>query len=108
MTMIAGKLRHRVQIQEPTTIDDPTSGGSYETWATVATVWAQVTPARGREFWDIRKSNSEVEGRVTMRHRELDPTKRLLHKGRPLEILFITNREERGEMLEVFYKEAQT
>ena len=108
MTMIAGKLRHRITIQEPTTTDG-TAGGTYKTWSNVATVWAQVTPARGREFWDIRKSNSEIEGRVVMRYQgDIEPTMRLLFKERPFEILYIANRNEKNELLEVYYKEAQT
>jgi SPP1 family predicted phage head-tail adaptor len=108
MAMISGKLRHRVTIQQASTVEDTTSGGTYEQWTNEVTVWGQVTPASGREFWDIRKSNSEVDGKVTIRYRPgLDPTRRLLHKGRVLEILYIINRDERNEMLEIYYREAQ-
>ena len=108
MTVISGKLRHRVTIQEPTTVDG-TSGGNYETWSNVATVWAQVTPSSGREFWEIRKSNSEIDGEVRMRYRgNINPTMRLLFKNRPLEIQYIINRDEKNELLKVYYKEAQT
>lgn len=108
MTVISGKLRHRVTIQQPTTVDG-SAGGSYETWSNVATVWAQVTPSSGREFWEIRKSNSEIDGEVRMRYRgNINPTMRLLFKNRPLEIQHIINRDEKNELLKVYYKEAQT
>jgi len=118
---MAGKLRHRITIQTPTTVTDG-YGGSYETWLPIidptdssydanafdaATVWASVGPVRGREFWDVKKSNSEVEGKIVMRPRTITPEQRIYFKGRYLKILAILNPAERNEYLEVYYKEWQ-
>lgn len=120
MTIVVGKLRHRIVIQEYMELKDDW-GGSYKKWLptpdpadtdydanalAAATVWARVSPARGREFWDIRKSNSEVEGMVVVRYRPgIDHKNRLLFGDRILEILYIRNPEEKNEILEIYYKE---
>jgi SPP1 family predicted phage head-tail adaptor len=46
-----GKIDQRIQIQRKTLADDG-AGGKTSTWATVATVWAGVTPMSGREMLD--------------------------------------------------------
>lgn len=122
MATFAGKLRHRITIQEATTVEGD-HGGTYETWLPIVdsedenysqtdydadTVWASVGPVRGREYWDVKKSNSEVEGKVIMRYRDdVTPDKRLWFKGRPLKILSVLNPAERKEYLEIYYKEWQ-
>ena len=107
MPTIAGKLRHRITFQSPTTTDGD-HGGTYETWGDAFTVWASVGPIRGREYWELKKSNSEIEGKIVMRYREdITPEKRVMFKGRPLKILSVLNPAERREYLEVYYKEWQ-
>ena len=110
MSTIIGKLRHRVTIQTFTTVED-SLGGTYQTWLPLtdnATVWGSVGPIRGREFWDAKQSNSEVEGKAVIRYRDdVTPNNRLWFKGRPLKILSVLNPAERKEYLEVYYKEWQ-
>jgi len=122
MSTIIGKLRHRVTIQTFTTVED-SFGGTYQTWLPLtdsdhedfsqsdydnATVWGSVGPIRGREFWDAKQSNSEVEGKAVIRYRDdVTPNNRLWFKGRPLKILSVLNPAERKEYLEVYYKEWQ-
>lgn len=48
--MQAGKLRHRVTIQEPVIVQNPETGAVNKTWRDVATVWAEVSPLSAREF----------------------------------------------------------
>jgi len=73
-----------------------------------AFAWASVDPVRGREYWDARQAQSEVEGKIIMRYRNnVTPDKRILFQGRPLEILAILNPQERKEQLEILYKEWQ-
>lgn len=44
----ASDLKHRVDLQQPTRTPDG-QGGASVAWATVASVWAQVTPGNGGE-----------------------------------------------------------
>ncbi|MEZ4714305.1 MAG: phage head closure protein [Caldilineaceae bacterium] len=46
--MQAGRLRHRVQVQADTPTRD-TAGQEVHSWATVATLWADVRQAGGQE-----------------------------------------------------------
>lgn len=48
--MQAGKLRHRVTLQETVKDQNPTTGAVKNTWRDVATVWAEVSPSSVREF----------------------------------------------------------
>lgn len=80
--MKAGKLRHRVKIQAKTLTQDPVSGAMAESWSDVATVWASVEPLSVRDLIAARANQSEMTARVTIRHREILPTYRLLHRGK--------------------------
>lgn len=104
--MQAGKLRHRVTIQEQSTARD-TFGQRVDTWTTVATVWASVEPLQGREFLDGRSLEAEISLRVRMRYRSgVEPTMRLSWGGRIFEIVAITSTEERGRELVLMCREA--
>ncbi|WP_200791826.1 phage head closure protein, partial [Klebsiella pneumoniae] len=48
--MQAGKLRHRITLQEPVKEQNPTTGAVINTWCDVATLWAEVAPLSAREF----------------------------------------------------------
>lgn len=82
MALGAGKLRHRVTIQEPVEIRDSVGDVVIE-WDDVATVWAAVEPLSVREFIAGQAMQSQVTARITIRQREgLTASMRILHKGR--------------------------
>lgn len=93
--MQAGKLRHRVEVQEdrPTTNDfnEPEAG-----WRTVARRWAEVTQISGddklvRDQWRqtaTHRVRIRFMAGLTVRHR-------LKHDGRYLHVLAIDNLDER-------------
>lgn len=64
----AGKLRHRITLQQQASTKD-THGQVTTTWSDVATLWAAVEPIRGREFFAASQVNSEVTTRIRMRWR---------------------------------------
>ncbi|SXF83116.1 phage head closure protein [Klebsiella variicola] len=67
--MQAGKLRHRVTLQEPVKEQNPTTGAVINTWRDVATIWAEVSPLSAREFIAAQASQGEVTTRITIRYR---------------------------------------
>lgn len=88
MSLKAGRLRHRVQIQEYVAqtdtagdvIQDPQTGEVAKTWTTVATVWAAIEPLSAREFIQSAASQTEISARITIRYRAgLTADMRLLH-----------------------------
>lgn len=64
----AGRLRHRVDIQESTPQQDPVTGEVTEQWTTVhANVPAAIEPMSVREFLAARQMQGEVSVLIVMR-----------------------------------------
>lgn len=82
MTLAAGRLRHRVQIQQQTTM--LTSFGEQETvWTMVAEVWAAIEPVSAREFVAASQLQSQVSARIVIRYRDdVRASMRVLHKSK--------------------------
>lgn len=86
MGMHAGRLRHRIAIQQKIQAQDPTTGAITHTWQTVAgmeSVPAAIEPLSVRDLMAAQAAQSEVTARITIRYRAgLDATMRVLHKGK--------------------------
>jgi SPP1 family predicted phage head-tail adaptor len=103
--MQAGKLRHRVTIQQAVEAHNA-YGETIRTWSTVATVYASVEPIRGREFFDAEQVQSEISQRVRMRYRSgIKPTMRLLYGSRLLQIQAVIDVEERHREIHLMCRE---
>ena len=90
--MDAGKLRHRITIQEATATVN-TAGQAEYSYGTLATVWANV---------ENRNSSKNSAGyiqaagmatfKITIRHRtDVEFTSRVLFEGQTLEVVAITH-----------------
>lgn len=86
MPLSAGRLRHRIDIQEQQQTQDPNTGQLVVSWVNVwEGVPAAVEPLSVREFIAAKGVQSEVSIRVVIRHREgLNASMRIVHKGRIL------------------------
>lgn len=81
-TFRAGRLLHRIQIQEQQRVPDGGGGYGIE-WVTLRTVWAHVEPLSAREFVASQAVQSEVTARITIRYRDdITPDMRILHRGK--------------------------
>lgn len=75
MTLQAGRLRHRVQIQEYANvldsdgdvIQDPNTGEVARIWSLWKEVWAAIEPLSTREFIQSQATQSEVSARIIIR-----------------------------------------
>lgn len=95
----AGSLRERVTIQSATEAADG-YGGNTVTWATLATVWAQVTPVKGREAEDVGRLAGLQTYLVTIRHRtDVGLDDRVVWGSKTLNIRSLTNRDEHKHWL---------
>lgn len=65
--MFSGRLRSRVTLQRRSVTRD-TTGAEVETWADLATVWAEVEALLGREFWASQAITSSQVMKFTLRH----------------------------------------
>ncbi|OQB35290.1 MAG: Phage head-tail joining protein [Candidatus Latescibacteria bacterium ADurb.Bin168] len=66
--MQAGKLRHRIVIQQATVAAPGTYGEQALSWSTFATVWAEVKPVSGGESFDMGQDRASVSHEIRIRY----------------------------------------
>ncbi len=105
--MIAGNLRHRVTFEELTITQDA-AGGKVKSWDEAFTVWANVsyTQAGSKQFYAAQQANSQAQGTVTIRNRQISSTMRMVWNGRVLEIMTPITADAHGERMTILFKEA--
>lgn len=88
MAQAAGKLRHKVELQEQQVEQDPVTGEMLTTWVTIARPWAEIVPLSAREFIAASAEQSEVRARITIRRRaDVNASMRIVHRGLAYNIL---------------------
>ncbi len=99
MAIRAGKLRHKITIQQRSTERDE-YGGVPDAWTDVATVRASVEPLQGREFYASQQMQAEVTTRFRIRYRSgVKPAMRVRFNERSYDITSVINPDERnGEL----------
>lgn len=83
--MEAGRLNKRITIQEPVMQQQPHSGSmEIVDWKDkYCDIAAEIVPLSVKEFIAAKQINSEVQTRITIRHRPgISPTHRILFKSR--------------------------
>lgn len=82
MTLAAGRLRHRIDIQQRVEERD-TQGAQVFVWVNLHTsVPAEVVPLSVREFIAAQALQAQVVARVTIRYRPgLDASMRIVYRG---------------------------
>lgn len=82
----AGKLDQRITFQQKG-VTKNAIGEEVVTWSDVVTVWAEVVPLRGREFYAANQTQQVVDVRFRIRARSgLTNDMRLLWKTQPYDI----------------------
>ena len=101
MKLAAGDLDQRVTLQH-VVVSRSATGAEVQTWQDIATVYASVRPLRGREFFAAGETQAAVDVRVLIRYRD-DVTRemRVLHRGKPLDIVSVIDQDSRRESLEL-------
>jgi SPP1 family predicted phage head-tail adaptor len=80
--MQAGKLRHRLTIQQPD-MNEGTAGEELPNYSTFATVWGDVQPLSGSEGLQGRQATSEVTHKIIIRyHAGITSDMRITWNGR--------------------------
>lgn len=108
--MQAGRLRHRVTIQNFTTTRD-SSGEEVENWVDGKTVWAEIRGISGRELVASSAETAEATIRVWMRYRtDITAASRLLCLNGPFknQVLDLTGPpipDAKGTQLEILCKQ---
>jgi len=80
--MDAGKLRHRVTLQDRQELQD-TNGDISAEWVSIGDRWAAIESLSAREFLESQALQSRVTVRITMRYNAgLTASMRILHAGK--------------------------
>ena len=104
--MEAGKLRHRLTIQQDSGTTQDASGQTTSNWTELLTVWADIQPVSGLERWRAQQMQAETTHLISIRYLEAVDTKmRGLFKGRTLEFLSVLNVDERNIEMQIQAKE---
>ena len=103
--MEIGKLRHRVTLQKQINAQND-YGATVTEWRDVATVWAEIKPLSGREYFSAQQVQSEVTTQIWLRYRDdVKPTMCINHNGKHYEILSVLNTNGRNTSLQLMCKE---
>ncbi|MFW6069656.1 MAG: phage head closure protein [bacterium] len=94
--MRAGRLRHRIILEDKTEVQDEYGEPDY-TWSTLAEVWGAVEPLLGRQFLEARVQGQEVSHRIKIRGGvAVTPEMRARFGSRIFEIESVIDVQERG------------
>ncbi|MGI6711877.1 MAG: phage head closure protein [Bacillota bacterium] len=100
--MKAGKLRHRVTLQEFVEVVDEYGTPIGSGWQDVATVWAAVEPFKGEEYIQLQNTQAELTAKVTIRYLPgIKPAMRVLYGDRVFDIKSVIDPEERHRELQL-------
>ena len=106
--MRAGRLRHRVVIQQPNPTTD-TFGQPVKGWSTVATIWAAVEPLNGREYFTAQQMNAETKVRIRIRYgselSSITAAWRVTYGGKTYDIIEIIQPKEINQEIILMCKE---
>lgn len=105
--MNPGELRHRITIQYQNGTRDA-YGALDESagWSDTATLWASVTPIKGKELFAAESMNSEVTHAVKIRHRSgISADMRVKFGTRYFLVESVVNSKERNVELVLMCKE---
>ena len=101
--MNIGRMRYRITIQFPCDgVDD--YGNAVNTWEDLATVWADIVPVSGREYFAAEQAISETQYKIYIRYLDNIYAKmRVLQGEKAYEILAVIG-DKRSGMLTLMAK----
>lgn len=80
LSLPAGSLNHRIEIQSLESVQDEVTGDITPLWATFCNCWANVRPVSGREFMGADREQSQITATIKIRYREgVKPSMRVIH-----------------------------
>lgn len=103
--MKIGDLRHRITFQKEVKVPDGYKGFTVS-WQDVVTIWAQVDPLSGREYFYSHQIKNVVSHRVRIRYRtDVNEEMRIKCGDRHFKIESMIDIKERREFLEILCQE---
>lgn len=103
--MNPGRLNKKITFQQLCQ-DKDEYGEIVEEWLDIKTVWAEIAPVSGNQFFAAKQINSEISHNVYVRYcNDLSPSMRIKFRDRIFEILYIMNVKEENRLLQIYCKE---
>jgi len=102
---MAGRFRHRVEIQRRVTTVDAV-GQVNDTWNTTACVWVQILPVTSKEYLAQGPERSELTHTIRLRHGpDILPKDRIRFGSRIFDVMGVMNVSERNRFIEIRARE---
>lgn len=102
--MKVGKMRYRVTLQKPSEGTDEFANPKDE-WVDVSTIWADIVPVSGREYFAAQQNMSETQYKIYIRFLEgITPKMRMMAGNKSYEILTVLG-DKRSGLLTLMVKE---
>jgi len=103
--LIAGRLNKQITIQQVTETKN-SFGEVSEAWSTYNTVWAEIKPISGKEYFNAESVQSEVTHKIKTRYLSGITTKmRISYDSRVFDIETVINIDERSRYIEMMCTE---
>jgi SPP1 family predicted phage head-tail adaptor len=78
--LAAGRLRHRVTLQQPVETQDSVTGAVIINWQDVADLWAAIEPLSAKEFIAAQAVANQVTSKIIIRYRsDINARMRFFH-----------------------------
>ncbi len=104
--MGAGKYRHYITFQHEVTTGTDDYGHPIVEWQAYKSMYAEIKPIKGTEYWQSQQVNAEVTHRVTTRYTDgITSEMRIKFGSRYFEIEPPLNLDERNKELVMLCKE---
>lgn len=102
---MSGRLRNRVTIQSQSTTQDAV-GQETISWTTVSTVWAQINPLSGRDYYNQSGEHADITHEIMMRHGvTVRPGDRIVYGSRNFDVNSVLTVQERDAWLKIRARE---
>ena len=102
--MNVGKMRYRIEIEDFISTTD-SDGFVSELWNNFATVWADIIPVSGKEYFNSAQTLEEVTNKIYIRYiSSIKTTMRIIFNERIFNIQSILP-DERNGMITIMAKE---
>ena len=107
MRIPLGKFNRKLQIMKLSQVSD--GGGGYEDkLLEIKTVWGNISPIKGKEYWQAQQSQASVTHEITIRYtKDIDASHILKYQDRLFDIQYMTSLREEDNYLEIRVLERQ-
>jgi len=94
--MKVGPMRYRIEIQSYLSVQD-NEGFETKQWQTIHTVWADLTPASGNEYFKANRETVSVTAKIYIRYLpKITPKMRIKYRERVFNIESVLGEKRNG------------